>query len=61
MITNYEKIRCQTSLIEQSSTPKIKIFDRSKWIISDNKETRYKNMRDNLKEMNVLKAFKQEG
>ena len=45
MTTNYEKI---------------KIFDRSKWIISNDKETRYKNMRYNLREMNVLKAFKQE-
>ena len=45
MTTNYEKI---------------KTFDRSKWIISENKETRYKNIRDNLKEMNVLKAFNQQ-
>ena len=35
----------------------VKIFDRNKWIISDNLKIRYKNMRDNLKEMNVLKAF----
>lgn len=47
-MNNYEKIK------------KIKTFDRSKWIISNDEEMRYKNMRDNLKEMDVLKAFKQE-
>lgn len=34
-----------------------KIFNRQNWIISNNKETRYENMRYNLKEMDVLKAF----
>ncbi len=36
---------------------KITIFNRESWIINENKEIRYKNMRDNLKQMNVLKAF----
>ena len=36
---------------------KITIFNRESWIINENKEIRYKNMRDNLKQINVLKAF----
>lgn len=33
------------------------IFNRESWIINENKEIRYKNMRYNLKQMDVLKAF----
>ena len=36
---------------------KVIIFNRESWIINENKEIRYKNMRYNLKQMNVLKAF----
>ena len=36
---------------------KIIIFNRESWVINEDKEIRYKNMRDNLKQMNVLKAF----
>jgi hypothetical protein len=32
-------------------------FNRESWIIKSNKEIRYENMRHNLKEMDVLKAF----
>lgn len=36
---------------------KNKSFNRESWIIKSDKETRYENMRNSLKEMNVLKAL----
>ena len=38
----------------------VKTFNREKWIIHNDPESRYKNMRDSLKEMDVFKAFKKE-
>ena len=40
-----------------NSKEKVITFNRESWIINKDKEIRYKNMRDNLKQMNVLKAF----
>ena len=38
---------------------KVKTFNRENWIISSDKNKRYEQMRKNLKEMNVFKAFNQ--
>ena len=40
-----------------NSKEKVITFNRKSWIININKEIRHKNMRDNLKQMNVLKSF----